>query len=663
MWTTEYLFDTFGRLQRLVYPDGEVLTYAYDAGGNLRAAQGIKQGQTFSYLTRLDYDKFEQRAFMSYGNGISTRYAYNPQNRRLANLEAGSASRKLQDLSYRYDNVGNILGLHNTVPTASANSFGGPTKQSYGYDDLYRLTQAEGSYDFAPNKRDQYRLSMAYDSIHNITAKQQQHQIIVPSGQAITQKKTSYDWAYAYDSKQPHAVTHLGERSYRYDLNGNQLGWDNDKNGTRRNIVWDDDNRIQSIFDNGHEKSYVYDDQGERVIKRGPQGETAYVNQWFTVRNRSVATKHVWAGTTRIASSLVPGVKVAGGSTSTGNVNANNNGRSNGRSNGNSNGNGSSRNQSNFLSYYHPDHLGSSSYVTDANGKATEHLEYFAFGETWVEENSNTQRTPYLFTAKELDEETGLYYFGARYYDPRTSVWQSPDPILGSYLPGSGKKSNLPGMGGVFNSPNLGLYTYGHQNPIKYADADGNVVFIPVIMGALWVADKAYAAYEANQDYKSIQSGEKTVIEVAKDRSTEYAAGLVLGTIGRGAIKGTKAISKMLKESEELGKDAAKGEAAFFRGAKAGEAPSFVPRPNDFKVDPKTGFVKDTHGVSVFDNPLSVNSKGYIPHQVNQSSIPDSLRIIQRGSDPRHFEIVPVPGANLTPQQFINACSSIVCER
>lgn len=106
---------------------------------------------------------------------------------------------------------------------------------------------------------------------------------------------------------------------------------------------------------------------------------------------------------------------------------------------------------------------------------------------------------------------------------------------------------------------------------------------------------------------------------------------------------------------------ATKGEAAYFRGAKPGDAPSFVPRPNEFKVDPNTGFVKDTHGVSVFDNPSSVSSKGFVPHRVDQSSIPDSLRIIQRGNDLRHFEIVPVPGANLTPQQFINACSSIVC--
>jgi RHS repeat-associated protein len=63
-------------------------------------------------------------------------------------------------------------------------------------------------------------------------------------------------------------------------------------------------------------------------------------------------------------------------------------------------------------------------------------VEYFPFGETWVEEHSNRQRTPYLFTGKELDEDTGLYYYGARYYDPLTSVWQSPDPILVDYLKG-----------------------------------------------------------------------------------------------------------------------------------------------------------------------------------------------------------------------------------
>jgi len=79
------------------------------------------------------------------------------------------------------------------------------------------------------------------------------------------------------------------------------------------------------------------------------------------------------------------------------------------------------------------------------------------------------------FTGKEFDEETGLYYFGARYYDARTSVWVSADPILDKYLPTGDKEKDkkLPGMGGVFNSFNLGVYGYGHLNPVKFVDPNG----------------------------------------------------------------------------------------------------------------------------------------------------------------------------------------------
>lgn len=126
--------------------------------------------------------------------------------------------------------------------------------------------------------------------------------------------------------------------------------------------------------------------------------------------------------------------------------------------------------------YYHPDHLGSSSFVTDEVGKVYEHLEYFPFGETWIHQHSNTQRTPYRFTGKEYDEVTGLYYYGARYYDPRTSVWQSPDPILDEYMPTGDKKKdkNLPGMGGIFNPRNLSMFSYTFNNPVRYIDPTGN---------------------------------------------------------------------------------------------------------------------------------------------------------------------------------------------
>ena len=108
--------------------------------------------------------------------------------------------------------------------------------------------------------------------------------------------------------------------------------------------------------------------------------------------------------------------------------------------------------------------MGSTSYVTDKDGSIYQHVQYFPFGETWVEETSSTEKLPYLFTSKELDEETGLYYFGARYYDPRTSVWQSTDPALGS-------PSNSVG-----SSLELASHAYGGQNPIKFNDPTGTTI-------------------------------------------------------------------------------------------------------------------------------------------------------------------------------------------
>nr|WP_051150663.1 RHS repeat-associated core domain-containing protein [Treponema pedis] len=74
--------------------------------------------------------------------------------------------------------------------------------------------------------------------------------------------------------------------------------------------------------------------------------------------------------------------------------------------------------------YYHSDHLGSAQFVTDWRGKQYEHIEYTPYGELWVEETApGIDKLPFRFTGKELDEETGLYYYGARYLDPKYSRW------------------------------------------------------------------------------------------------------------------------------------------------------------------------------------------------------------------------------------------------
>jgi len=111
--------------------------------------------------------------------------------------------------------------------------------------------------------------------------------------------------------------------------------------------------------------------------------------------------------------------------------------------------------------------------ITDAKGAIYQHLEYFPYGETWIEEGgSYGGNTPgYKFTGKELDPETGLYYFGARYYEPKLSKWISADPILGDYLSVKGTS------GGLIMPVNFALYTYAHLNPVKLVDPNGESVF------------------------------------------------------------------------------------------------------------------------------------------------------------------------------------------
>jgi RHS repeat-associated protein len=118
-------------------------------------------------------------------------------------------------------------------------------------------------------------------------------------------------------------------------------------------------------------------------------------------------------------------------------------------------------------------------------------LEYTPYGETWIEWKNPGLRLeeaamPYRFTGKELDAETGLYYYGARYLDPKTSRWLSSDPAIGEYIPEAPvndearrRNGSLPGQGGVFNLVNLHVYHYAGNNPVKYTDPDGRTGSFP----------------------------------------------------------------------------------------------------------------------------------------------------------------------------------------
>ncbi len=117
--------------------------------------------------------------------------------------------------------------------------------------------------------------------------------------------------------------------------------------------------------------------------------------------------------------------------------------------------------QENYHAYwYHRDHLGSSSYISNLAGNVSQHMEYLPFGESLVDEHLNSYNTPYKFNGKELDEETGNYYYGARYYNPKFSQWLSVDPLNEKY-------------------PGISSFAYVANNPIVLIDPDGKDIVVP----------------------------------------------------------------------------------------------------------------------------------------------------------------------------------------
>jgi RHS repeat-associated protein len=192
-YSVERTYDALGRLLTLKYPDAEIVSYSYNPQGVSSVA---------NYITDIDYSVTGQIAKIKYSNGVETNYAYDPNTLRLSNINSVSPLGKIQDLSYQFDNVGNIKNLSDYVNTAS---------QSFNYDDLDRLVTAAGNYG---------TFTYSYDSIGNMTSKE---------GVSLT---------YGKNGLLPHAVTGYGSTSIEYDANGNMT-----KKGTVQ-LTYDAENRL-----------------------------------------------------------------------------------------------------------------------------------------------------------------------------------------------------------------------------------------------------------------------------------------------------------------------------------------------------------------------------------------------------------------------------------
>ena len=139
--------------------------------------------------------------------------------------------------------------------------------------------------------------------------------------------------------------------------------------------------------------------------------------------------------------------------------------------------------------FYHSDHLGSTSYITDDHANITQYDAYLPYGELLVDEHSSSEELPYKFNGKQFDEETGLYYYGARYMNPVVSFWYGVDPLAEKYQ-------------------SIGGYVYCIGNPVKYFDPDGNTPWAAVAEGIGTFVLDAGVDFLSNwilegQDYKS----------------------------------------------------------------------------------------------------------------------------------------------------------------
>ena len=545
-------YDSWNRVRTMTYPDGEVVTYHYNAAGQIVRLSGNKQGRESVIVDRIGYDKDGHTVYTKLGNGTETTYTYDKQRERLQAMNLTADGRAVMENKYRYDAVDNILGIANAVdPTQAANGnsgkakLGGAFNHTYAYDDLNRLIRANGE-----AKGAKYEMTMTFGRMSEPLTKVQK---VDPSKTA-----QSYDFTYKYeDSNHPTAPTQIGHEHYTYDANGNPTLVENDSLNTERRMYWDEDNRLMVLSDNGKTSRYTYNAAGERIVKShgdlegvyvngAPQGMTFHETEDYTIYPAPIITvtknrftKHYFVGDKRIASKLGTGKFSNVYGISSNNVTAGQKDyaarmlqiekqreeyyRKLGTPPGVPTMKGATADPDNTgygyntiigelgdhsvpegwvqrpkfndkgdvpgppiqwqkpedpdnaqpgygyvpadtahhedIFFYHSDHLGSTSYITDAKANITQFDAYLPYGELLVDEHSSSEEMPYKFNGKELDEETGLYYYGARYMDPKISMWLGVDPLAEKY-------------------PEISPYIYCHNNPINLIDPNGKNDYI-----------------------------------------------------------------------------------------------------------------------------------------------------------------------------------------
>jgi RHS repeat-associated protein len=441
-------------------------------------------------VKNIDYNAKGQREFIEYGNGVRTQYEYDPLTFRLTDLFTTRGTRfpadcsnpypctdpphdcpkprnfscGLQSIHYTYDPAGNIIAIRDDAQQTIY--FDGQVVRpdsEYKYDAIYRLIEATGREHIGQASiphttwNDQGRVNLAhpndgqkmrryfefygYDEVGNI--------------KRFDHKAHSGNWIRAYDYNEA-SLIEPGKKSnrlssttvrgtiahYKHDPHGN-IEWmphlEKHPDPNEHNMHWDFKDQLQMVdLKGGGTAYYVYDAAGQRVrkvVEKNNNGalieERIYLGGFEVFRRSNDSglklereTLHIMDDRQRIA--LVE-----------------------------------TRTQGNdpapeqLIRYQYGNHLGSASLELDHQAQIISYEEYYPYGSTSYQALRSLTETPkrYRYTGKERDEESGLYYHGARYYAPWLGRWTSADPA------------------GMTDGTNLYLYT--SNNPVGKRDPTG----------------------------------------------------------------------------------------------------------------------------------------------------------------------------------------------
>ena len=467
-YETSATYDAMNRVKTLRYPRdvnqqrNKVLKPRYNRAGALESVALDDDGNLTVFVEHIAYNAKGQRSFVAFGNRVMTCYAYDSPTFRLKRMVSTAFTKVgdrtfrpkplsspedrkrnlLQDFAYDYDLVGNITHIHDRTPESGIPNRINALDRLFRYDALYRLRTASGRecdrpaempFDPTPRCTDltrtrRYEENYRYDPLGNM--EELNHAIL--NGQPGTNGFTR-EFKHRPDTNQLQRMT-FGRTpfDYKYDDNGNMTD-----ETTSRHFEWDHSDRMK-VFRNQTETAgdsraepsvyvhYLYDSGGMRVkkLRRNAGGQvevTEYIDGVFELQRASGIknnTLHIMDDQARIATMRVgepfpddirPAIK-----------------------------------------YHLGDHLGSSQVVTDKDGELINREEYTPYGETSF---GSFAKKRYRFSGKERDEESGLYYYGLRYYAPSLAKWTSCDP------------------GGPIDGVNL--YRYAASNPVSKLDRFG----------------------------------------------------------------------------------------------------------------------------------------------------------------------------------------------